>query len=282
MPELFNLIQERYQNFTGIQRQVADYFLAHPDTLPFKRLEDVAGMIGVSTTSVIRFARALGFKGYGDMQQALQQSILNKGSLPQRLLNSFQTAKQDKLLVDSFQNDIQNIHDTLEGLSEQALSQAVEAIIGAESVYVLGIRGNFSVAHYLGYRLGQLKRGVRLVDGTALAYPEEVIGAQAGDVCVAFLTPRYSKMTANLVSWLKRRGVKIILFTRQGSTEIDPYGDIILPCKTDGISYKSSLVSLFCVCNYLLAAIALEDHDNAMETIAQTEELLGQGFFLGL
>ena len=158
----------------------------------------------------------------------------------------------------------------------------MEAITCARTVYVLGVRGNFSVAHYLGYRLGQTKKGVRLIYGVAMDYPEEVVGAQVGDVCIAFLTPRYSKMTANLVSWLKHRGVKIILFTRQGSTEINPYGDIILPCKTDGISYKSSLVSLFCVCNYLLAAVALKDQENSMETIAQTEELLGQGFFLGL
>ena len=282
MVELYQLIQQSYDGLTNTQRQVADYFLAHPDTLPFKRLEDVAGMIGVSTTSVIRFARTLGYKGYGDMQQALQESILDKGSLPQRLMDSVQNAAQDKLLVNSFQNDVQNIHDTLEALSGETLSQAVSAIIKANRVYVLGIRGNFSVAHYLGYRLAQIKKGVRLIYGNAMDYPEEVLDAEIGDVCVAFLTPRYSRMTANLVSWLKRRGVKIILFTRLGSNEINPYGDLIIPCKTDGISYNSSLVATFCVCNYLLASVALEDHDHAKVTLAQTEELLGQGFFLGL
>ena len=120
-----------------------------------------------------------------------------------------------------------------------------------------------------------------MVDGISMAYPEQVIGIQPEDICIAFLTPRYSKMTANLVSWIKRKGIKVILFTKAGNKEIHPYGDIILPCQT-GVSYKSSLTALFCVCNYLLAAVALQDHDHAMDTLANTEELLGQGFFLGI
>ena len=121
-----------------------------------------------------------------------------------------------------------------------------------------------------------------MVDGISMAYPEQVIGIQPEDICIAFLTPRYSKMTANLVSWIKRKGIKVILFTEAGNKEIHPYGDIILPCQTTGVSYKSSLTALFCVCNYLLAAVALQDHDHAMDTLANTEELLGQGFFLGI
>lgn len=284
MSDFFQSIRDTYNRLTSTQQQVADYFLKHPDTLPFIRLADLAPKIGVSTTSVIRFARSLGYPGYSEMQQDLQQSILGKATLPERLQVSIQDSVQvqDQLLLRSFQNDIQNIQETLSALSEETLALAVSEIIRARNIYVLGIRGNFSVAHYLGYRLGQIKPGVHLLEGTAMIYPEQVVGIQPDDVCIAFLTPRYSRMTANLVSWMQRRGIKIILFTRIGHTEIHPYGDIILPCQTHGVSYKSSLTALFCVCNYLLAAVALEGHDQAMETLKNTEELLGQGFFLGL
>ena len=212
----------------------------------------------------------------------IQQSIVGKASLPDRLIDAVKSTKQDQLLIDSFKRDIDNIASTLHLLSENDLAKAVSSIIAAQNIYVLGTRGNFSVAHYLGYRLSQIKRGVRLVSGLSMDYPEEIASIRRGDVCIAFLTPRYSRMTANLVAWMKKRGVMIILFTKEGSNEINLYGDIILPCRTDGISYKSSLIALFAVCNYILAAVVPQNHDESMEVLAQTEELLGQGFFLGL
>lgn len=282
MREFQQKIQNAYDHLTNTQHTIADFFLEHLDTLPFKRLEELADQIGVSTTSIIRFARSIGYQGYGDMQQDLQQSILGKVSLPERLKSSVQVEKEDHLLLQTFQADVDNIQETLSVLSEAVLAEAVSAIVHARSVYIIGTRGNFSVAHYLGYRLGQIKPGVHLVDGVSLAYPEQVIGIQQEDVCIAFLTPRYSRMTANLVSWIKRKSVKVILFAKAGNSEIHPYGDIILPCQTTGVSYKSSLTALFCVCNYLLAAVAMQDHDHAMESLSDIEELLGQGFFLGI
>ena len=220
MREFQQKIQNAYDHLTNTQHTIADFFLEHLDTLPFKRLEELADQIGVSTTSIIRFARSIGYQGYGDMQQDLQQSILGKVSLPERLKSSVQVEKEDHLLLQTFQADVDNIQETLSVLSEAVLAEAVSAIVHARSVYIIGTRGNFSVAHYLGYRLGQIKPGVHLVDGVSLAYPEQVIGIQQEDVCIAFLTPRYSRMTANLVSWIKRKSVKVILFTKAGNSEI--------------------------------------------------------------
>lgn len=282
MSDFFDNVRKLYGGLTNTQKQVADFMLEHPDVIAFKRLEELSMMIGVSTTSVIRFARSIGYKGYADMQQDIQQSIVGKASLPDRLIDAVKSTKQDQLLIDSFKRDIDNIASTLHLLSENDLAKAVSSIIAAQNIYVLGTRGNFSVAHYLGYRLSQIKRGVHLVSGLSMDYPEEIASIRRGDVCIAFLTPRYSRMTANLVAWMKKRGVMIILFTKEGSSEINLYGDIFLPCRTDGISYKSSLIALFAVCNYILAAVVPQNHDESMEVLAQTEELLGQGFFLGL
>lgn len=282
MTDFIGKTNQIYGSLTRTQKQVADYLLKHLDTVAFKKLDELSLEIGVSTTSVIRFARSLGYSGYADMQQDLQQSLIGKASLPERLNESIKNTKQDKLLIDTFQNDIDNIHATLMELSEEDLLKSVSAIVGAKSVYVLGNRGAFSVAHYLAYRLGQIKKGVRLIQGIGMMFPEEIINAGEGDICIAILTPRYTKMTASIISWLKKRKVLIILFTKQGSVEIEPYGDIILPSYTKGVSYKSSFVSLFCICNYLLAAVALQDHDNAMDVLAQTEEVLSGGYYLGL
>ena len=183
MTDFQQQIRNAYEHLTNIQRTIADYFLEHLDTIPFKRLEELADLIGVSTTSVIRFTRSIGYQGYGDMQQELQQSILGKASLPERLKSSIQAEGDNHLLLRTFQTDVDNIQETLSVLSETVLSEAVSSIVQARNVYIIGIRGNFSVAHYLGYRLGQIKPGVHLVDGISMAYPEQVWGDRIFEKC---------------------------------------------------------------------------------------------------
>ena len=102
MTDFQQQIRNAYEHLTNIQRTIADYFLEHLDTIPFKRLEELADLIGVSTTSVIRFTRSIGYQGYGDMQQELQQSILGKASLPERLKSSIQAEGDNHLLLRTF------------------------------------------------------------------------------------------------------------------------------------------------------------------------------------
>ncbi len=132
MTDFQQQIRNAYEHLTNIQRTIADYFLEHLDTIPFKRLEELADLIGVSTTSVIRFTRSIGYQGYGDMQQELQQSILGKASLPERLKSSIQAEGDNHLLLRTFQTDVDNIQETLSVLSETVLSEAVSLLFRQE------------------------------------------------------------------------------------------------------------------------------------------------------
>ena len=132
MTDFQQQIRNAYEHLTNIQRTIADYFLEHLDTIPFKRLEELADLIGVSTTSVIRFTRSIGYQGYGDMQQELQQSILGKASLPERLKSSIQAEGDNHLLLRTFQTDVDNIQETLSVLSETVLSEAVSSMFRQE------------------------------------------------------------------------------------------------------------------------------------------------------
>lgn len=123
---------------------------------------------------------------------------------------------------------------------------------------------------------------MRLVQSAGMIYPEELIGCNKQDVCIAFLFPRYSKTAANLILWLRKYGVRIILFTNQNSKAIQSYGDIFLPCIVGGISFKNSFAAPICLINYIAAGIVSLDHPRAVETLQQTEEFLNKGYHLGL
>lgn len=282
MSDIVTKVSHVFESLTQSQRVVANYVTENADTIAFYTLDDLAMRIGVSTTTVIRFARSLGFSGYSDMQRDIQSSIKGKVSLPERLSETAGNLKRDKLLVDTYQNDIENISLTMSELPESDLKAAVSAIISGKNVYVLGLRGSFALAYYMATRLGQIRKQVHLFQAIGLTYPEEIVSTGSGDVCIVYMFPRYSKMTANVVLCLKKRGVKIILFTSKNYSAIQSYGDIILPCSIKGVSFKDSFVAPMCLSNYIVSAVAIENYAGAMEILAQTEEMLDQGYYLGL
>ncbi len=144
------------------------------------------------------------------------------------------------------------------------------------------MRSSFSIAYYMASRLGEIKKNVHFIQSTGMLYPEEIVGADAGDVCIAYFFPRYSKIASNIISWLKKQGVKIILFTSLNNLAARRYGDIILPCGLKSISYKNSLTAPICLTNYLVAELAKQNYDEAREVLRRTEDILSTGYYLGL
>lgn len=281
MSKYSHKITEAFPSLTHSQKTVADFVLQHLDVMAFTTLDDVAMKIGVSTTTIIRFARMLGYSGYSDMQKDIQSEIMDKVSLPERLSNAKENTSVDNLMAETMQNDIDNITRTISSLSNDLLKQTVSEILNAKNVYVLGMRSSFALAHYTASRLGQIRPHVRLVQSVGMIFPEELVGSNNGDICIAFMFPRYSKTTANLIIWLKSMGVRVILLTSPNYVTVQNYGDIILPCHVRGNSFKNSYTAPMCIINYLAAAAAVEN-PSAMETLQQTEEFLNKGYYLGL
>jgi len=281
MSDILKRISDKYSTLTDSQVTIANYISDNVHAIAFDTLGKLAMKIGVSTTTVIRFARALDYGGFSDMQQDIQENIKGKDSLPERFSALHGQIKRNQLLIDTFRADIDNLSQTLAGLSEEQLRYAVNSIVNAKQVYILGMRSSFSLAYMMFSRLGQVKKSVRLINGIGMTFPEEINGMEKGDLCIAFLFPRYSKITPTLLSWMKKQGIKILLITSHSYTPVKAYGDIILPCATQSISYKSSSVAPFSLINYLVAAVSMEDM-GAKEALDTTEEMLRQGYYLGL
>ncbi len=281
MVDFMKNISQNYDGFTNSHKIVADFMMDNLDYIAFATLEDLASKVGVSTTTVIRFARVLGYDGYSEMQKAIQENIKNKVALPDRLDVSGQLPGNG-LLKDSFANDIRNIEETFSNISEEVLGEAIQMISGADTVYVLGMRSSYALAHYMFSRIAQLRENVRLIQSTGMFFPEEMTSAKEGDVCIAYLFPRYSKTTANIISWFRMHGIKIILFTTQSPSAVDVYGDVLLPCSVMGISYKNSFAAPLCLINYIAAALASGNYEKSKRALERTEEILSQGYYLGL
>ena len=279
----YSKVNEKYNDMTHAQKTVANYVGEHPDDIAFCTLETLAAKINVSTTTVIRFARAMGYSGFSDMQDEVKREMQTKSTLPERLDDLISSRGGEDLTLQScFATDMDNLNQTLNGLDPQELKKAVDMISGANRIYILGMRSSFSLAHYLTSRLGEIKRNVSFVQSTGMIYPEEVVSAGEGDVCIAYVFPRYSKTALNILAWMRSYGVKVILFTSMNDLPIRSYGDLCFNCAINSTSCKNSLTAPMCLTNYLVAELANQNYDEAHEVLSRTEELLSTGFYLGI
>lgn len=281
MSDFLTNLNQHFDSFTHSQKLTANYLTDHMTEFAFSTLESLAEKIDVSTTTVIRFSRALGYKGFSEMQRDIQAELKQKESLPGRLAD-MPPISDNHLLRESFENDIKNIRKTLEVQRDEDLKKAVEIISGAKNIYVLGMRSSFAVAHYMASQLGEIKKHVNLIQSIGMIYPEEIVGAGEGDVCIAYLFPRYSKVAATMITWLREHGAKVVLITSMNYGAVSGYGDVILPCAISSVTYKNSFAAPLCLTNYMIAALAKQNYEEAKDVLSRTESILAQGYYLGI
>ena len=276
-------VNKMMADMTPSQQKAASYYLSESNEAALSTLEEAAGKIGVSTTSIIRFARLLGYSGFSEMQKDLQRNLLHKAGLPERL-DQLQnnSAIKGGMLLQSMQNDIDDITNTFASLDRATLQRTVELIGQAETVYILGLRSSFALAHYMMSRLAQIRPRVRLIQGDGMLFPEEFGGCGEKDLCIAFLFPRYSKTTSNLLLWLRQKKTPVILFTATQYDALKDHADYFLPCSISSLSFKNSFAAPISVINYLSAEVAISEQERAMETVTETERFLNMGYYLGL
>ncbi len=273
---LIEIIKNRFESLSSSHKSVANYVLQNYNEIAFYTLGKLAKEIGVSTTTVIRFANELGFDGYSAMQATIQANIKAQMSLPERLENIKESKKQNGLLEDIFDNDIKNIKATLSLVNKKELQNVINLILNSNKIFVLGFKGSFSVAHFFWTILSQIKENAYLIHGTGNTFFEDIIHVKEDDVCIVCMFPRYLKEMIDLLEDIKKRKTKIVLITSQFHEEVKIYADYIIPCSIKGISYKYSIVSAMSIVNYIAAAIAEENQKEALEVSSRIEEMISE------
>lgn len=272
-------VETVYDDMTDSQKKVAQYIIKNYEDAAFLTLEETADRIGVSTTTVIRFARNLGYSGYSELSNQIQNIIKAKVGLPERLLVAVDNLNHDDLLLKTFNQDLANINSTLQALSPDKLTATLDMMTAADTIYVIGLRSSFCLAHYFATALGQVRENVRLIEAVGSTYPEEIISAKEKDLCFAFTFPRNARVTLEVTRWLKAEGVKIVAVTDTLLSPIAEFADMVLTCEVKGVMFKHSLAAPMSLINYLVASIAAQDKEKAVKVLARTENLLRQGHY---
>ena len=272
--DILLVLQKKAPTFSKGQRLLARYITESFDKAAFMTASRLGATVGVSESTVVRFAVELGYDGYPDMQKAMQDMVLNRLTSFQRIEVANDRIGNQDVVSTVLQSDIVKLQQTAEMLDRGDFRAAVKAIQNAKKIYILGARSVAPLASFLGYYLGFMFENVQVVTASGASEMfEKLIASRSEDVVVAISFPRYSAATVKGAQYCRTTGATVVGITDNRLSPLGQHCDHILLAKSDMVSLVDSLTAPLSVINALLVALAsgrehiLEKTFNTLEQV---------------
>lgn len=266
-------IQQNLAEMTRSERAVASFYLASRRDFAFATLEKIAGTVGVSTTSVIRFCRRIGFSGYKALQEAVRADVGCFPDLPDKFRRALPMSREDRLLEETLRQTEACMEESLTMLEPDALARAVTWLKEGRRVFTFGMKESFAPAHYAATRFLSVRPEVWVLTGPGEGEVETLFNLGREDVCVVFLFRRYTRLTCSLLPAIRARGARVILITDPPTDEWEEVADLILPCRVDAGGIKNSFAAPVVLTDYLCGALAFARGEAALTHMQAAETL---------
>lgn len=271
---LMAIMNEKYKTMSKGQKLLARYTMENYPKVAFMTASKLGETVGVSESTVVRFANALGFSGYPKFQDALQELIKTKLTTVERVEMANRDYSSDsKILENVLKTDIDNIKETMDSLEEKSYEDAIDLMISAKKVYVMGLRSSIYVAKYLGYYLNYILDDVVIIRMDMGEPVEQMIKLGPGDVLIAISFPRYSRKTIQVAKFAKNRGAKVIALTDSSNAPVAKISDVVLTVRNNMVSFVDSLVPAFSVANALVIGVAMREKEDIMSYFNELEDI---------
>ena len=274
MNDLITKIQSELPVFSKGQKQIARFILEHYDKAAFMTASRLGVTVGVSESTVVRFATELGYDGYPHLQRALQEMIRNKLTSVQRMEVAGDRMGGRDVLQTVLHADTDMIRVTLDEIDRDAFQGAVDALMGAKRIYILGVRSSSALASFLGFYFNLLFENVTLVHTNSVSEIfEQVLRVGPGDVLFGISFPRYSKRTLSAMKYARDRGARVIALTDSQLSPLARVADHVLLARSDMASFVDSLVAPLSVINALIVAVGMSRRDEIEQTFNKLERI---------
>ena len=267
-------IKETYPTFSKGQKRIADYIMEHYDKAAFMTASKLGSTVGISESTVVRFATELGYDGYPRLQRSLQEMIRSKLTSVQRIEVTSSRMGNEDIIEKVLTSDIEMIRSTLEQVSKEDFNSSINAINNARKIYILGVRSSASLASFMAFYFNLVYDNVILVDtSSGSEIFEQIFRISDKDVCIAISFPRYSKQTVNALRFVYDRGADIIAITDSISSPIASYAKHLLIAKSDMASFVDSLVAPLSLINALIVSATLSRHGDVYKSFNELEKI---------
>lgn len=267
-------IKAVYTTLSKGQKKIANAVLNDYDKVAYLTAAKLGDMVGVSESTVVRFADELGFEGYSQFQLAVQELVRIKLTPNQRIEITKQRIGHGDVIDNAMESDIDKIKYTLEHLDRRSFSEAVDAILSARHIYITGARNSEPLARLLSYNLSLIFDNVKLVVPTSSAEVfEQMYSVSEDDVVIAFSFPRYSSKMINGIRFASNKNAKVVVFTDSEVSPIAEFADCVLIAQSDMASFMDSLVAPLSIINAIVIEITSRREREITERFDALEKL---------
>ncbi len=271
---LLQTIQARQETYSKGQKRIARYILDNYDKAAFMTAGRLGKAAQVSESTVVRFAAQLGYDGYPEMQKALQELVRGRLTSIQRIRVSREQMGDQDILGSVMQRDMTSIHAAIEKLDRQAFNEAVDKLLHAKHIYILGVRSSAYLAGYLHFYFHLIFPNVTLVQNVAGGEIfEQMVRIGPGDVIIGISFPRYSMMAVNAIEFAQSRGADVIAITDSKMSPLYKAAETSLLVRSDMISFVDSMAAPLSLLNALIVAVGQQKHEEVSGTFSEMEHV---------
>lgn len=272
--ELTNRINQAYSSMSKGQKLLATYITDNYDKAVFLTAAKLGEVVGVSESTVVRFASHLGYKGYPEFQKALEEMVRNKLNSIQRMEVTYGRISQSQILETVLQADAEKIKYTMENIDQNAFEMAVDTILKAKTIYIVGIRSCAPLASFLAFYLNLMfDHVVQLNTNNSSELFEQMVRISDEDVIIGISFPRYSMRTLKAMEFANNRNAKVITLTDSVHSPMNLYSSCNLIASSDMASIVDSLVAPLSVINALIVALCMKKRGEVVKTLEELENI---------
>lgn len=270
---LMSMIQAEYKSFSKGQKLIADYILNHCEKAAYMTAARLGEEVGVSESTVVRFANALSYQGYPELQRGLQEITKTRLTTVQRIEMEDYYSNEAFDVKKVLKNDIDNIRVILEEVDNEDFNGVINEILKARKVYIIGLRSSTALAEYLGFYLRVMLEDVQVISLGISDVFEQLVRIRKEDVVIGITYPRYSKRTIDSVRYAKTQGARIIGITDSKHSPINDLADHMLYAKSNMLSFVDSLVAPMSLINALIVGVGLRQKNEIKEYFDELESM---------
>ena len=271
--DILAVLDRKQGTFSKGQLRIARYIMENADKASYMTASKLGQKTGVSESTVVRFALELGYSGYPEMRKALQETIRSRLTSLQRMEVARTVIGTRDPLTAILNSDMENILLTQSAVSRDVFEHAVETILRARNIYILGARTSSALAVFMGFYLGLILGNVRVLNENREGeIMEQMLRIGSDDLFIGISYPRYSRRTVQAVRFAKDRGAAVLALTDSDTSPIAVRSDICLLARSDMVSFVDSLVAPLSLINALIVAVS-ERKSGVAETFEELEKV---------
>jgi len=272
--DLIEKIEASMGDLSKGHRLIAKYIIGNYDKAAYMTASALGAEVGVSESTVVRFAIEMGFDGYPGLQQQIRETVRVRLTSVQRLNAANHRMDEDEVLDLILTADAERIKSTLDTIDREAFVKAVDMLLGAKNIYILGMRSSAVLADYMRHYFGLMFDNVRLLKPSSGSEVfENLMNVQPGDVFVSISFPRYTTSIVNATEYVSKTGASVIALTDSMSSPIVPHADVALIAKSEMASFADSLVAPMSIINAMIAYIGKRKQAEVAETLSKLEQV---------